>query len=47
MKKSTWIIIAIIILVVIGAVVFFLNSQGIGEALTEQLQQFHQSRPQH
>jgi len=42
--KLTWVVIAIIILVIIGASVLFLNRQGIGASLTEQIQQIHQSK---
>jgi uncharacterized protein YxeA len=42
--KLKWIVIAIIVLVVIGTALFLVNSQNIGESLTEQLQQIHQSK---
>lgn len=42
--KLKWIVIAIIVLVIVGAVIFFMNSQNIGGSLTEQLQQIHQSK---
>ena len=46
--KLKWIVIAIIVLAVVGAAVFFMNSQDIGKSLTEQLIQLHQSkRSQH